>query len=151
MERALLDTNVFVHAAYRGSPLHRAAADLVSRALKERGAFCVAPQNLIEFAAVVTRPRFVDPPLDSSEASRRAADLYHSRTLAKVYPKRGTVLRALREGALRGVTGPAWYDLFLAATMRDARVGTIVTENAADFRRFDFLRILSLAVAPGSE
>ena len=124
--------------------MHRAAAEVVSHGLRKRGRFCIAPQNLTEFAAVVTRPRFVDPPLDPRECARRAGDLYRSRTLGKIYPKRGTILRALREGAARGVTGAGWYDLFLAATMRDARVRTIVTENARDFREFDFLNVLSI-------
>jgi predicted nucleic acid-binding protein len=147
VERALLDTNVLVHAVYRGSPLHRAAATLVEHGLTRRGAFCISPQNLVEFAAVVTRPRFVDPPLDPKACAERAWGLYRSRTLAKIYPKRGTVLRAFREGAARGILGPGWYDLYLAATMQDARVRTIVTENAADFRRFDFLKVLSVEEA----
>jgi predicted nucleic acid-binding protein len=147
VERALLDTNVLVHAVYRGSPLHRAAAELVDSALRWRGTFFVAPQNLIEFAAVVTRPRFVDPPLDPRESTSRAIQLYRSRRLGKIYPKRGTVLRALREGAALGVRGPRWYDLLLAATMRDARLRTIVTENVDDFREFRFLEVFSIESA----
>ncbi len=48
-------------------------------------------------------------------------------------------MRALREGAALGVTGPAWYDLFLAMTMRDAGVSAIITENVDDFRKFPFI------------
>ena len=60
MSLALLDTNVLVHAGYRGSPLHAAAAELVDRGLHESRRFCIAPQNLVEFAAVVTRSRLVE-------------------------------------------------------------------------------------------
>jgi predicted nucleic acid-binding protein len=139
MPSALLDTNVLVHAVYRKSPLHVAAGELVDRALRERGRYCIAPQNLIEFSAVVTRSRFVDPPLPGQEVRRIAGLLYRSRKLAKIYPRRGTVIRAIEEGSALGITGPAWYDLFLAVTMRDAGVSIVVTENVEDFRKFSFL------------
>jgi predicted nucleic acid-binding protein len=139
MERSLLDTNVLVHAIYRRSPLHAAAAALVDRGLRERDLHCVAPQNLIEFAAVVTRSRFVDPPLPVASVYPIVDKLYRSRRLSKVYPRRGTVMRAMREGTALGITGPLWYDLFLAATMRDAGVFVIITENVDDFKRFPFL------------
>lgn len=48
-------------------------------------------------------------------------------------------MRAIREGNSLGIYGSAWYDLFLAVTMRDAGVRAIVTENAADFRRIPFV------------
>lgn len=139
MALALLDTNVFVYAMYRKSLLHGAAARLVDQALRERGRYCIAPQNLVEFLAVVTRSRFVDPPLSPVEAGRVTSLLYRSRRLTKIYPRRGTVVRAIEEGAVLGVAGPTWYDLFLAMTMRDAGVSLVVTENVEDFRKFRFI------------
>lgn len=130
---------VLVHAAYKGSALHAGAARLLARGLEERGRFCIAPQNLVEFAAVVTRPRFADPPLEASEVARMTDLLYRSRQLAKIYPRRGTVARALRRGTELGISGPAWYDLFLAATMQDNDVEVVVTDNVADFRRIPFV------------
>lgn len=147
MARALLDTNVLVYAIYRNSPLHAAAGHLVDRALRDRGRYCIAPQNLIEFAAVVTRGRFVDPPLQGPDVTRIVNLLYRSRKLGKVYPQRGTVMRAVREGAALGITGPAWYDLFLAVTMRDAGVEVIITENVDDFKRVPFVTARRIAEA----
>jgi len=135
----LLDTNVLVHAAYRESPLYAAAAELVDRGLKERGLYCIAPQNLIEFGAVVSRARLVSRPLSPREISRITSLLYRSRRLGKIYPRRGTVLRTMRQGAALGITGPTWYDLFLAVTMREAGVEMIITEDLADFRKFPFV------------
>ena len=106
MAAALLDTNVLVHAGYRDSPLHSAAATLVDRSLRKRGAYCLAPR---------------------------------SRRLSKIYPSRGTVLRSIREGRSLGITGPAWYDLFLAVTMRETGVKEIITENIRDFAKFPFI------------
>lgn len=130
---ALLDTNVLVHAIYRGSKLHDPAARLVARGLRERGVFCVAPQNLVEFVAVVTRARFVDPPISASEAVQKAEVLYGSRRLHKIYPARGTVRRMLEGGRDLGIAGTGWYDLFLIATMRDAGIRTIVSEDRGPF------------------
>lgn len=136
---ALLDTNVLVYAAYRRSPHHEAATHLVERGLKQRGAFCIAPQNLVEFAAVVTRRKQNDHPLPANEVFRIVDLLYRSRTLTKIYPRRGTVARATREGTRLEISGSAWYDLFLAWTMRDAGVRSIVTENISDFERLPFV------------
>jgi predicted nucleic acid-binding protein len=135
----LLDSNVLVHAVYKGSPLHSAAAELVDRGLRHRDVYCIAPQNLVEFAAVVTRPRLVSPPLPGREVVRIAELLYRSRRLAKIYPSRGTVIRAMRHGATIGVSGPRWYDLFLAMTMTDAGVNTVITENVDDFQGIPFI------------
>jgi predicted nucleic acid-binding protein len=139
MAPALLDTNVLVHAAYKAAAHHRAAAELLARGLREKGLYCIAPQNIVEFAAVVTRPRFVDPVLPAGEVDRICNLLYLSRTLSKIHPIRGTVGRTTREGARLGVTGTAWYDLYLAMTMRDSGVDTIITQDIADFRKFPFV------------
>jgi len=144
MALTLLDTNVLVHAAAAQSPLHVAAARLVDRGLKTDGIFCLAPQNLVEFAAVMTRPRNVSPPLTPSDVGRMVDVLYRSRRLKKIYPSRGTVLRAVRYGERSRVSGPVWYDLFLAFTMADAGVDTIVTEDVRHFRQFSFLKVLSI-------
>lgn len=139
MALKLLDTNVLVHAAYKGAADHVRAAELLARGLREKGLYCIAPQNIIEFAAVVTRPRFVDPVLPVEEVRRACDLLYRSRTLLKIHPLRGTVARTIREGARLGIAGTAWYDLYLAMTMRDSGVETIITEDVADFRKFPFI------------
>lgn len=146
----LLDTNVLVHAAYRGSPLFQAASQLVNRGLTERGVFCIAPQNLVEFVAVVTRERFVKPRMSPADLLRMVSVLYQSRTLAKIYPKRATVLRAAKTGAKLGLSGPRWYDLFLAETMRDSGIDELITEDAAHFRLFDFIDSRNITEAAGA-
>jgi len=144
MPYALLDSNVLVHSAFRNSPLSDPAKRLLDRALREKDRYCIAPQNLAEFAAVATRKRFVNPPLSGSELLRMANILYRSRILAKIYPKRGTVIRTLQEGASLGVSGPRLYDLFLTVTMRDAGVDVIVTDNVDDFRGIPFIRTIKI-------
>jgi predicted nucleic acid-binding protein len=136
---ALLDTNVLVYFAYRRAPLHELAENLIERGLRQRGLYCIAPQNLVEFAAVVTRRRRDETPLPAETIVRISDTLYRSRSMVKIYPRRGTVMRAIREGNALGIYGSAWYDVFLAVTMRDAGVRAIVTENVSDFRRIPFV------------
>jgi predicted nucleic acid-binding protein len=147
MAPALLDTNVLVYAAYRRSPLHEAAATLVDRGLRQRGLYCIAPQNLVEFAAVVTRRRRNEVPLPAETIVSISETLYRSRSLTKIYPRRGTILRAIRDGNSLGIFGSAWYDLFLAWTMRDAGVRAIVTENTTDFARIPFVNACGIEKA----
>lgn len=147
MVESLLDTNVLVHAAFRRSPWHGPAAGLVDVGLRRRGLFCVAPQVLVEFASVVTRPGFVSAPLSPAEAARMARVLYRSRKLRKIYPSRGTVSRTIQEGRTLGAAGTVWYDLFLAVTMRDAGVSVVVTENVRDFRRFPWVKVRRIGQA----
>lgn len=139
MPLALLDTNVLVHALYAGSALHADADRLVQAALREKGRFCIAPQNLIEFAAVATRPRAVSPPIPHAKVGGFMEALRRSRCLGKIHPKRGTAPRAVQEGVRLGVRGTVWYDLFLAMTMRDSGIREIVTENESDFKAFPFI------------
>jgi hypothetical protein len=73
--------------------------------------------------------------------------LYRSRRLRKIYPRRGTVVRTIREGAALGIIGPRWYDLYLAVTMRDAGVREVITENVADFENIPFVTPRSIADA----
>ena len=147
MALALLNTNVLVYASYRRSPLHALAATLLDRGLRQRGLYCIAPQNLVEFAAVVTRRRAGDDPLPDEEVLRITDILYRSRTLIKIYPRRGTVARAMTEGARLEIRGATWYDLFLALTMRDAGVRDLITENVSDFERLPFLRTRTISEA----
>ncbi|MCI0356311.1 MAG: type II toxin-antitoxin system VapC family toxin [Acidobacteria bacterium] len=141
---ALLDTNVLVHAANVDSPLHEVATSLVNRGLRQSRVFCIAPQILVEFAAVISRPRHAVVPPSPAEVLRVTSLLYRSRRLAMIYPQRGTVIRAMREGADLGVRGPHWHDLFLAVTMRDAGVREIITQDVEDFRLFPFVRAIHL-------
>lgn len=147
MPRSMLDTNVLVHAAYMRAPLHAAAVQLIDRGMRQRGQFCIAPQVIVEFAAVLTRPRQVAPAVPATEVARMVEKLYASRRLEKVYPARGTVIRAIRKGAELNVVGPRWYDLFLAVTMADAGVQRIVTEDITHFRQFPFVSALGIEEA----
>jgi hypothetical protein len=63
-----VDTNVLVYAVFPAMPEHAASRTLVDTAKATGADLCFAPQNLIEFYAVVTDPRRVTQPKSSDEA-----------------------------------------------------------------------------------
>jgi predicted nucleic acid-binding protein len=65
---ALLDTNVLIDALYKGSDHHPAARALLDQAMQEDAGFCITPQVLAEFCAVVTHPKRVTHPKSPEEA-----------------------------------------------------------------------------------
>ena len=130
----LLDTNLLVYAHNRQAPLFDAAAALLDTALRRADLHCVSPQNLAEFFVVVTDPRRFPAPLAPHEAARRLGRLWRSRTLHKIYPKRGTHERAARLAARLDRRGSDFFDVLLAQTMLDNGVGRLITADVRDFR-----------------
>jgi predicted nucleic acid-binding protein len=64
----LLGTNVLIDALYKDSDHHPAARALLDQAKQEDAGFCITPQVLAEFYAVVTHPRRVTHPKSPEEA-----------------------------------------------------------------------------------
>ena len=64
----ILDTNVLVDALYEDLPEFSAASHLLERAEEVEAAFCVAPQVLAEFYAIITDPRRVSVAYTAEEA-----------------------------------------------------------------------------------
>lgn len=82
--------------------------------------------------------------MQPADVFRISSVLFRSRSLAKIYPKRATVLRALRTGTELGLKGPRWYDIFLAETMRDAGIEVIITEDLSHFLQISFITARSI-------
>ena len=61
----LVDTNILVHSAYLPDPFHAVTKKALTTLRQSGEILCVAPQNVVEFWGVVTRP--------SSPASIRPA------------------------------------------------------------------------------
>jgi hypothetical protein len=89
----------------------------------------------------------VEPPISAQDAYKMGQILYQSRCLSKIYPKRGTVIRTLRDGRDRKATGARWYDLFLVATMKDGKVHEIITENVKDFSNIPAITVHTISRA----
>lgn len=131
----LVDTSVLIRTTDRQDSRHQIAVDAMDQ-LRDRGErLVVAPQNIVEFSAVATRPR-----------SARGLGLTPGTTNMAV----STIMKAfevLPDGPavfdewLRlvnqcGVSGKQVHDARIAACMRTHQVKHILTFNGQDFHRF---------------
>jgi toxin-antitoxin system PIN domain toxin len=145
---SLVDTNVLVYALYVAARHHGPAKALLDRAAAPEAAFCVAPQNLIEFYAVVTNPRRVTEPKSSEVALGAITELLALPGLS-LLPVPGDLLsRWMGLAQEQPLTGRRVFDLQLIATMLGNGVRRIYTFNAKDFEPFQELEVIVPTLAP---
>jgi predicted nucleic acid-binding protein len=141
----LLDTNILLGLALSNHHQTQAARAAVA-ALEAQGTrLCVAPQNLVEFYATVTRPRDANGPGWKPKGALAALEGFEKRF--ELLPDAAPILAQWRAlVAARKVIAKASHDTRLAAFCLVYGVG-ILTANPKDFRRFvpDGLRIVEPA------
>ncbi|MBI5635810.1 PIN domain-containing protein [Candidatus Micrarchaeota archaeon] len=131
---ALIDTNVLVYAVDGGSSKHEAAVRIVAERCRSETCL-VSAQNLAEFVCVVTEKH---KKLTGEQANQFVSDLA-SNSIVLAY-KASHVLRA---NQLRQAYATPFFDSLLAATMEDAGVYQIITENEKDFRKIPWLTVIN--------
>ena len=131
----LLDTNVFIYAEQQRESRHEEAKSLRDRALQGEFNACVSPQVLSEFFSVMTNTgrRGPEDPLTAQEATDVIRRYHESDAVTIIYPGPGTIRHLLVLLENRPITGPKFYDIFLAATMLENGVTRIATYNGPDF------------------
>lgn len=132
----LLDTNILLGLAL--SNHHQtAAARAAVTALEAQGArLCVAPQNLVEFYASITRPNEGDRPGPGWKPKGALAALAGFEKRFELLPDAAPIFAQWRAlVAARSVIAKASHDTRLAAFCLVYGVG-ILTANPKDFRRF---------------
>ncbi len=132
----LLDTNILLGLAL-ATHHQTAAARAAVIALEARGTrFCVAPQNLVEFYASITRPKEVVPPGPGWKTKNALAAIVGFEARFELLPDAAPVFTQWRAlVAACNVVSKASHDTRLAAFCLVYGVG-ILTANAQDFRRF---------------
>ena len=132
----LLDTNILLGLALSN---HHQTADARAAvtALEAQGArLCVAPQNLVEFYASVTRPKDAKPPGPGWKSKSALAALIGFEKRFELLPDAAPIFAQWRALVVAcGVIAKASHDTRLAAFCLVYGVG-ILTANARDFRRF---------------
>lgn len=130
----LIDTSILVRIANALDPLGPVARSAV-RTLRSGGEhLCVAPQNLIEFRNVATRPRAVNGlGFDVATAERQVADFELTFTLldesSAIYPAWKSLVHSA------GVIGKQVHDARLAAVCQVSGMTKVLTFNTGDFVR----------------
>jgi predicted nucleic acid-binding protein len=138
----LVDGNVLLRSLHPGHPHFAAAENSVATLRLSGETLCIAPQTLIEFWAVATRPR-EDNGLGMSPA-KVATEMASLRRLFRLLPSTPDVFEAwLRVVIIHGVIGKQTHDAHLLAIMQVHSLSTILTFNVSHFARFPGITVLN--------
>ena len=131
----LVDTNVWLRILSLASPLRPPARHAIATLLRRGDDLCVAPQNLIEFWNVSTRPQ-----KDNGFGKTVAETDRYCRFLESfltVLPETPALFARWRELAVdHEVSGKKVHDARLVAAMSVHRIRLILTFNTKDFVRY---------------
>jgi predicted nucleic acid-binding protein len=137
----LVDTNVILRSSDRLHPASSIARGAMKILFRQGNRLCVAKQSLLEAWVVATRPRDVNgfgySAQFAAEGLARIKRLFHLLpNTDDVYPEWERLVLNHR------VAGKGAYDTRLVATMNVQRIGTILTFNVGDFKRYGGIRII---------
>ncbi|HWZ43767.1 MAG TPA: type II toxin-antitoxin system VapC family toxin [Candidatus Saccharimonadales bacterium] len=133
--RILVDTNILLRAAQRSHPAGRVAINAIKALHRQQNVLCLAPQNLIEFWNVCTRPVDVNGlGLSVAGTDRYVKKLKILFTIIHDSPQTFEKWHAL---VLQyNVIGSKVHDARLAAVMRTYGITSVLTFNVKDFNRY---------------
>lgn len=145
MAATLIDTNVLLRLLQPRHPQYSVAATAVGELRERRADLCVAPQNLVEFWVVATRPAVNNglgmSPLTIAGELRALSSLFR---LLEGKSGVAGVWEMLVSKYL--VSGKEAHDAHLVAVMLVYAVTDILTFNIADFRRYPGIAVLDPAL-----
>ena len=140
-----IDTNILVYAHNTDSEYNERATAFLEKVLNardEEGNFtvCLTAQVLMEFLNVITRQN-LEKPLSLPEAIQVTND--YLETGIKVINQRETQIRTFLDLLSSVTTRKKIFDIALVATLKDHGISGIYTLNVADFKEFDFLKVVN--------
>jgi toxin-antitoxin system PIN domain toxin len=139
---AALDVNTLLYASDEQSVLHERARTFLADRAAARDVLCIAWPTVMGYLRIATHPGIFARPLTPAEAMRNVNALValpHIRLLAEEEGFWDVYQDVVGGWPARGNQVP---DAHLAALLRQHGVGTLYTSDA-DFRRFDFLRVVN--------
>jgi predicted nucleic acid-binding protein len=145
--RVLVDTNILLRSAQPGHPLCSQATRAVSRLIRQKDAVFFCSQNIAEFWNVATRPGNLNGlGLSNEEVRQEVSSIEKLLTLLPDVPAIYTVWKEIvRDHKVQGVKV---YDARLVATMNVYAVESVLTFNAADFKRYGSITALDPSSVP---
>jgi predicted nucleic acid-binding protein len=137
----LIDTNILLRSAQPAHPLCSPATHAVATLLKQSEAVFFCPQNIAEFWHVATRPVAVNGlGFTHEEVLSEVQNIEGLLTLLPDSP--GIYAEWKRLVTEHKVQGIKVFDARLIAVANAYGVGSILTFNAADFRRYGNIAVL---------
>lgn len=137
----LTDTNILLRSIHPQHPHHAWAKSAVNTFRRRNNVLCVAPQNLVEFWAVATRPRDDNGlGLTTAQATKELSAVLD---FFRLLPHTPDVTEAWKQiVTAQGVSGKQTHDAHLVAIMQVHSVQTILTFNAGHFVRFPGITVV---------
>jgi predicted nucleic acid-binding protein len=139
--RVLGDTNILLRSAQPNHPLCSQATHAVSKLIRQKDAVFFCSQNIAEFWNVATRPAGLNGlGLSQEEAIQEVSNIEKLLTLLPDIPAIYTAWKEIvRDHKVQGVKV---YDARLVATMSVYGVESVLTFDAADFKRYSNITAL---------
>jgi predicted nucleic acid-binding protein len=137
----LADTNILLRSIHPQHPHYVWAKNALNTLRLRNEALCVAPQNLVEFWAVATRPHDENGlGLTTAQAANELTAVQDFFRLLHYTPE---VTEAWeRIVTTQGVSGKQTHDAHLVAIMQVNAVPSILTFNGSHFERFSGIAVL---------
>jgi predicted nucleic acid-binding protein len=137
----LLDTNLLLRLSDKISPDRVLAEEAISKLLGNGDQLCITTQNLIEFWAVVTRPRNVNGFDWTTQQAEAEIKLLQNKF--QWLPDPPDVLTPwLKLVSQHGIKGRRTHDARLAAVMLAHGVTHFLTFNTGDFASFSNITLV---------
>jgi len=141
MARVLTDTNLWLRAADPDAKQHLAALDALKVLASEGHLVCLSPQVVIEYWAVVTRPKDANGfGWDTEKAEQEVEQLRDSYPFLidrqEIFPHWFELVRT------HDIKGKRTHDARIAAVMAAHRVEYLLTFNGGDFSSFTHVKVL---------
>jgi len=137
-----IDTDFLVSMEIRDHRFHASANRLLDHLMDEGHDFALAPQTLAEFLHIVTDPRRMPTPLTMTEAVARARHWWNAREVVRVFPEGSSASSFLDWVIDHRLGRKRLLDTLLAATMQNAGIRRLITNNESDFRIFGVFEIV---------
>lgn len=140
--RVLVDTNVLIYATLSQDRRNLRALEVLGWRDRADVELFVSVQNLAEMYPNLTGPKTTPP--DSPELARRKIESIAGLAGVTILPVTWETIREALELCERyGVRRQRYFDLQLVALMLRHGIGTVITENVADFAAVDGIRVVN--------
>jgi uncharacterized protein len=140
-----IDTNLIVYAHNIASSFHKRAKQFAERVMNERNTegeltVCLPAQVLTEFVHVITW-KHLEAPLSLQEAIQIVQDYLDSGI--KIVFQQDSQIQTFVSLSGMLITRKKVFDVALASTLKDNHISGLYTNNADDFKGFDFLKVIN--------